>query len=660
MTSVVGFGMGHGTAPISSGFEGRLGSLRYITDLPSAFPPDSLSASDRISLGAKVLEKYGEAQFSCYQRFYRLTKEESDLIFKEAKSYEKDLVVWGPLDESAYREDVECVRSLHADAKFFLLTMKEENHRSMPVVEIEGKRYYFYSQAFKGPVVDEQYIANYDACRSQECRPDFKVVKESGRTVFLMECMGVQTPNFRDERDLMLLMDLIVRMSLSKKGLDMLPCRLAVNQGKMYCVDQKSNYGIQATEWDAFKHNLEMLKAKIQYRGYAEEGQLLVFVDKVAKGYEVDVLEKSLDNLKYVHAIDQMFPPDSLNSDQKISLAAASLRKFGSRHLVYIGRTYSLSVEDQKKAIRLAGPRLQNNIVTWDQDFRLFEELKQKTEQALQKQGLQGEFAAYLNQVGNFKFVLTVKIDGQIYVVRETDQKYIDEYQLRKEREHRPDFRVFPLEGGNFLFLAKFMGSQPVDYSDKTHVDRMIELAMHFSTGDTSTIDFNRGNLIVEGGALYYIDKDLTYAQSDNPRLENVTGVLRAIDDFFHVEHERATCKSYVKNKVRSMLDPQNPQDKKVLDFLFPPAPALSSIHDYRQFLAVMDMEKQEYRLALFDQLPIFFQTADEFLGMDQFKIAVLNKILSSDYAHVNGMDYYNLIEKRIGQLLKAFLEANK
>ncbi|HEY5260180.1 MAG TPA: hypothetical protein VIJ46_05980, partial [Rhabdochlamydiaceae bacterium] len=441
----------------------HLKSLDTVADLHQIaqhFPPPTLKPAERIQLGIQVLEKFGEAHFAFYQRTYQLTRQEHETIFSQAGAYAKGFTRWEVLDEKMCQQDVDLVRGRFKDAKFYLLTTLEENHRCMPVVEMEGKRYYFYSQAFKGPVVTADYIAQYQACQLQECRPDFQVVEGTGRTVFLMEFMGETTPNFRDEQHLDLLIELIVRKSCNKKGLDMLPCRLAIKDQKLYCVDQKHTYGDYATEVVAFKANIEMLKSKIVYRGYAEEGQLLAHVDKVAQTHLISIFEKSLASIRFGYEIPNQIPPDSLNSDEKIYLAAAALRTLGTKELFSIARDYGLSVEDQKASRALAGNSLIENTVTWDDTIPdRYKELCEKTDKFLQESQFEGKFATYLNRVGNYKDVLTVTIDDTIFVVREVDPTYIKDYESRKEREHRPDFFRFPLENGNYLFLAKFMGS---------------------------------------------------------------------------------------------------------------------------------------------------------------------------------------------------------
>ncbi len=533
----------------------HLKSLDTVADLHQIaqhFPPATLKSAERIQLGVQVLEKFGEAHFAFYQQTYQLTRQEHKTIFSQAGAYAKGFTRWEALDEKTCQQDVDLVRGRFKDAKFHLLTTLEENHRTHPIVEIEGKRYFFYSQAYKGPLVTADYIAQYQACQQQECRPDFQVVEGNGRTVFLMEFMCESTPNFRDEHHLDLLIELIVRKSSAKKGLDMLPCRLAFKNQKLYCVDQKHSYGNYATEFEAFKENIKMLKGKITYRGYAEEGQLLAHVDKVAQTHLISLFEKSLASIRFGYEIRNQIPPDSLNSDEKIYLAAAALRTLGTRGLFYVGRDYGLSVEDQKTARALAGNGLIENTVKWDDkipDF--YKELRDKTDKFLQENRLEGKFATYLNHVGNYKDVLTVAIDGAIFVVREVEPTYIKDYESRKEREHRPDFFRFPLENGNYLFLAKFMGSQTLDYSNTDHLDMIFDLALSFSGEGKDTIDFNAGNLVVEGNQLFYIDKDLTYAASELPTLTNYENILSSIDTNLHTTVDRVRSRAYIQKKLQ-------------------------------------------------------------------------------------------------------------
>ncbi len=536
----------------------RLKFLDRISDLyniATHFPSDSLDSVDRHELGIHVLEKFGEAHFPYYQRTYRLTQAEHELIFLLAGNYTKGFTRWETLDESLCKEDVSTVRSRFKDAQFYLLTNLEENERTMPIVAMEGKRYYFYSRAYKGPIVNEDYIAQYKACQEQECRPDFQVLQGESRTVFLMEFVGETAPNFRDELHLKLLIELIVRRSCNKKLLDMLPCRLALKDQKLYCVDQKLTYVDYPTEFEAFRENISTLKSKVAYRGYAEEGQLFSYIDKVAQSHLIAIFEKSIAPIQYGYEIQNKIRPDSLNSEEKIYLAAAVLKTLGTRELLFVARDYKLSVEDQKTARTLAGDGLIENTATWDDAIPPnFEELHQKTQRILQEHQLEGKFFHYTNYVGNWKGVLTVVIEDKIYVVREMDQKYIEKYKSRKEREQRPDFLSFPLEGDHLLFLTKFMGSQTLDYSNTEHLDMIFELALSFTGDEKDIIDFNTGNLVVDGNRLFYIDKDLTYAPTENPIHTNIEAIFTNINSNLHCATDRARSRIYIEKKFQEFL----------------------------------------------------------------------------------------------------------
>jgi hypothetical protein len=639
----------------STGYEKELNldNIPHLHQLTDYFSPQSLPAEERIRLGIKVLEKYGEASFSYYQGVFRLTLDEHNLIFERANHYEKDLAIWEILDEDSCREEVELIKSLYPDAKFSQLWTKEENHRTHCIVEIDGKRYYFYSKAFKGPIVDESYIAQYALCQPQESRPDFKVLTSPEKTVFLMEFVSVETPNFRNEAHLALLIGLISQFSLNKKGLDMLPCRLALEEEKIYCVDQKPNYGTYSTEIDAFKENIKALKSKIAYRGYAEEGSLLSFVDKIARSCEIQIFEKTLENLSFIHAIGQLLPPSSLHSEQKVNLVAAILRKYGTRRLAYAASVYSLSRGDQKESIRLAGDGLIKNTTVWSEEIpSCFTQMHEKAKKVFEEHGLKAQFTTYLNYVGNYKDVLTVTLDGEIFVIREVDENYIHQYQHQMEKEHRPDYRTFSLEKNSFLFLSKFMGPQTVQYENEHHLDRVIDLAFHFSENEKSTIDFNPGNLVIEGGKLFYIDKDLSYASSTHPRLTNLKGIFQSIDEYFHTEHERVRCKTDVKNKIRPLFNPDDSKDREILETFF-----LNEFKpkSFDEFLGSIDMDKREDRDRLVEKLPQFFQTMDDFRAMKGRLIFIANKILESSFVKAGGSGYYENVEKRTLKLLEAF-----
>ncbi len=635
-----------------------LDALLPLHEIATRFPTETLTSEDRVQLGIQVLEKHGEAQFAFYQRTYRLTKEEHEAIFSKAGPYARDLATWESLDENSCREDVELVRSCLPEAKFSLLWTREENYRTHPIVEIEGQRYYFYSQAHKGPIVDEQYIAEYQSCQMQECRPNFKVLTGAERTVFLMEFMGETTPNFRDESHLELLIELIVRRSFNKKGLDMLPCRLALTDEKLYCVDQKLSYCTFPTEFDAFKENIQTLKAKIEYRGYAEERYLCAYVDKIAGTHELRIFDQMVQGFPSLFALLQVFSPPLLNSEEKIHFTAAILKKFGTCDLHYIASVCHLSIEDQREAIRLAGDQIVENTVIWEDAIpNHLEEIHAKAEKVLKEHGLDGKFAVFTNQVGNYKDVLTVAIDGEVYVVYQVNEKYIEQYKLQREREHRPDFLTFPLEEGQFLFLSKFMGSQTVDYSDPQQLDQVVDLAMNFSGGEECTIDFNYGNLLIHKGLLYYIDRDLTYHRSHNPRLFNLEGIFDSIDQRLHVEHERILSKIHVKSKIRPLLDLDNPKDLEIFQAFFPEeAPSLS----FEEFLETIDFDRLEDRSRFLDHLPNLFQTRADLLESTQRLVIIKDRIRNSALSEEEGDQYYLIVGNRVLMLLENRVEAHQ
>jgi hypothetical protein len=581
---------------------------------------------------------------------------------------DKNSATWEPLDESSYIQDVEPIKRAYPGAKFYLLMTREENHRIHPIVEIEGKRYYFYSQADKGrPAVDENYIAEYEKCQKLESRPELKTLKCLDRTIALMEFIDVKTPCFRKEADLALLIDLIVQFSLNKKGLDMLPCCLAIKEGKLYCVDHKLNYVTFPTEIEAFKANIRMLKGKIGYWNRGEERQLFSFIDKAVQPHQIPIFEKMLENYSYVHTSPGSIPPSSLNSEEKVSLIAAALRKFGTTQLNWFASTYGLSIEEQKKAIELAGDRLIRNTTVWKEAGS--SKLRDKAEKVLKDNGLEGKFAMYENHVGNWKSVLTVQLDAGIFVVREVDQDYIDRYQQQKEKEHRPDYRTFPLGGNPVLFLAKFMGSQTFDYADEKHLDLVIDLALHFSKDERSVIDFNRGNLVVEEGKLHYIDKDLWHWADPmaDPRLTNLKRVFYEIKRYFHVEHERVRYKKIVEGKVKSLLKPDDPKDREILEALFPKEfkpiviePLVESFEELKlpkifssfdEFLKDINMHNEDDRKRLMRESPNYFKiTKEDLMTIPSRVCEVTLKARNSGFPQWR--EYSNSFRKKMRQFI--------
>ncbi|MBS0652264.1 MAG: hypothetical protein JSR39_01915 [Verrucomicrobia bacterium] len=531
------------------------------------FPPESLGSDGKVALGVRFLEKYGTAHFPFFQRVYQLTKEECKEIYLKSADVTDNIVTWGPLSESYCPKEAAVIRESFPMAKFHLLTNRKENTRDQPIVEIDGKKYYFYSHAFKGPVVDANYIRQFGEAQEGESRPNYTVLNGNGFTVFLMEFHGTENPEFREPEEIHQIIDLIARFSFHQKGLDMLPCRLAFDNGKLYCTDQKLNYGMFDSPWKAFQENIRMLKGKIEYRRYPEQAELFACVDRIAANYRIPLFLKTIEN-KYTHNVREMISPDSLNLEERIDLTAAILRTQGTKDLAYMAREYQLSHGEQQESIRRAGAEIKDNIVTWDSNIS-GEALSLKEE--AERVGIHGDFKMFCNRIGNYKSVLTVNLDGQIYVVRKTDPQYVEEYNRRKEREHRPDFLTFPGEGGgSVIFLSKFMGVQPIDYLNFAHLQMIVDLSNDFAEDNKSTIDFNTGNLIVSGDRLHYIDKDLTYASNENPRLYHFEWIICSIKQNLFTQSERETAEQCVKFLIRQKLDLAQPADYEIYKEIFP------------------------------------------------------------------------------------------
>lgn len=541
--------------------------LPFDMTIAEQFPPDSLPSDEKIALGIRFLEQHGTSRFPFFQRVYHLTKEECKEIYLNSKRFVDDIVTWEPLDEKSAPKEIALIRESFPLATFHLLTNHKENTRTQPIVEIDGQKYYFYSHAFKGPVVNEEYIQEFTEAQAEENRPDFQVLRGGGMTVFLMEFHGTDNPEFREPFEIMQMMDLIVQFSLRCKGLDMLPCRLAFDNGRLYCVDQKLNYVIYSSSWEAFQQNIRNLKGKIEYRGYPEQQQLLMVVDQIAADCRIPLFLKTIEG-KYTHQVPERIPPESLNREERIDLTAAVLRTSGTKDLAYMAREYQLSHADKQESMRRAGADMKENIVTWDTDIRGDSiELKEEAERA----GIGGDYKMFCNRIGNYKQVLTVNIDGQIYVVRKTNPQYVEEYIRRKEREHRPDFLTFPGEGeDSVIFLTKFMGVEPIDYLNFSHLQMIVDLSDTFAEDEQSTIDFNRGNLIVSEEGLHYIDKDLTSVKSENPRLYHFQHILQSIEGNLFTSKEQQAAVQYVKLLIRQKLDLSKASDYEILREIFP------------------------------------------------------------------------------------------
>lgn len=549
--------------------------------IPKRYPPETLSPEQRIRLGVKVLEQFGETDF-CYffQPVYHLSKEESASIFRLAKEYVKDLVTWSPLDESAYSQEIALIRGVYPAAKFWMWHNHHVNWRFMPVVEIdEGTRYFFYSDVYKGPKVTQSYVDEYAKCKNAERRPNHQVLNGKSEMVFLMELISEQSPQFNEESHLDFLMELITRFSLNKKLLDLLPCRLALKDQEVYCTDPKICYDSYETEREAFDENVKALKASIHYQGFAEEPELLACVDRLAQKYYSSIFEKDLESLPTGFTLKDEIPPERLTQDLKIDLAAAYLKRKssvfgGATSLPYIASTYGLSVEDQWEAKRRAGDEMIENTVEWKSEIRdTFVNLHFLASNTLIEHGLTATFAMYTNNpgcLGNSSPVLTVRIDEQLYVVSKCFPSDIREYKQRQAGEHRPSFRLFPLkEEGEFLLLTKFMGSELIDYSNEQHLDLLVKFIFDFSA--SGTIDFNPVNLIIHDNQLYYVDRDVEYEIKvpKNRLLNNLKELFNRIKVHLHTPEEQEKCKRYVREKIDFLLNLKDPQHREVSELFF-------------------------------------------------------------------------------------------
>ncbi|MBX3718168.1 MAG: hypothetical protein KF898_00805 [Parachlamydiales bacterium] len=569
--------------------------LPYDWAIADQFPPDSLNSEGKIALGIRFLEQHGTSRFPFFQRIYRLTQEECKEISLNSKGFIDDIVTWEPLDENSVPQEIRLIRESYPLAIFHLLTNHKENTRTQPIVEIDGKKYYFYSHAFKGPVVDEDYIQKYAVAEGEESRPHFQVLRGGGINVFLMEFHGTDNPEFREPDEIKQIINLIVQFSLCCKGLDMLPCRLAFDNGKLYCVDQKLNYGIYTSTWQAFQTNIHALKGKIEYRCYPEQQELLSLVDQIAADYRITLFLKTIEG-KYTAQVPEMIPPKSLNREERLDLTAAVLRTSGTKDLAYMARVYQLSHADKQESMRRAGMDMKDTIVTWDTDIKGDSlELKEEAERA----GIRGDYKMFCNRIGNYKSVLTVNVDGQIYVVRKTNPQYVEEYMRRKEREHRPDFLTFPGEReGSVIFLSKFMGVEPINYLNFSHLQMIVDLSDTFAEDERSTIDFNIGNLIVSEERLHYIDKDLTYTEQSNPRLYHFQYILYLIKESLFASDERQVAEQCVKHLIRQKLDLSKSSDYEIFKEIFPFQWLIGLVD-------AMDLSRSDDRKLLLEIFPI-------------------------------------------------------
>jgi len=205
----------------------------------------------------------------------------------------------------------------------------------------------------------------------------------------------------------------------------------------------------------------------------------------------------------------------------------------------------------------------------------------------------------FCNRIGNYKSVLTVNMDGQIYVVRKTNPQYVEEYMRRKEREHRPDFLTFPGEReGSVIFLSKFMGVEPINYLNFSHLQMIVDLSDTFAEDKRSTIDFNTGNLIVSEERLHYIDKDLTYAEQSNPRLYHFQHIFYSIKENLFTSDEQQVAEQCVKHLIRQKLDLSKSSDYDIFREIFPFQWLISLVDS-------MDLSRSEDRAILGEILPV-------------------------------------------------------
>lgn len=571
---------------------------RYSID--SFFKPNFLNFYERIQLGVNYLQAYGAASFDYFQRSYRLTKEEYKLIFKQAVDYKKERVEWAPLPEGEFQEEVDLIREqIPGPINFSLLSILQDNYRTLPIVHFDDKSYYFFS-------ADETYVAKYKACQESEHRPPIISLSHEGKTVVLMEFKGVHTPDFRKKRHLALLVDAVYCQSINKRVPNFNSWHWSLNDHEnfFYYIDHRFSTPICKSEIQAFIEGISDLRSSISFQGYPEESELLAYVDSIAtdsrKELEIEVekkrkidqqaelerahkreieaeaekkrlleIEAKAQKTREIHFYGEMMGDIHkgwdvfgkikkncrlpLSYDQRINIATAALIKLGKVSLFYVARDLQLSTQDQHKIVAFAGEDFVDDQTIWSPCIPVnFQALHKMAEKVLLENNLKGTFSIYVNKVGNFKDVLTVKLDDKIYVVREKSEQYVKSYARQQLKEHRPDFITFPLEGDRCLFLAEFMGAQTIDYSNTAHLDLLAELVQSFSKGEGQRIDFNTGNLVINNNRLYYIDQDLSYGKTTKFLQENMTGALQEIDDNLHTEAERRASREYLSDKLRS------------------------------------------------------------------------------------------------------------
>ncbi len=137
------------------------------------------------------------------------------------------------------------------------------------------------------------------------------------------------------------------------------------------------------------------------------------------------------------------------------------------------------------------------------------------------------EFYRYLNKTMHAKPVLFMKLAYQKYILKEVSPDFELKYNPLKDAEHRPE-AFFRKINGNTLGFFEFISDEPVDRTNLSHLEQLIDIGLNF-TRRKESYDNNPSNFVNREGRIYFIDSEIGLQSNQKQNLILMGNLLNVI-----------------------------------------------------------------------------------------------------------------------------------
>ncbi len=499
----------------------------------------TISEQEKIDLAIRAISKWGHAlskdliailkpnsstakvitdRNSQMVKLFTVQKEMSKNAMASRNSYSNfftmnALDLTSPLLET---EEAKNIKLLFPEAKFYEYTHYVGQEKTCILVEINGVKYQLTKQS-------SSYIEDYQISQPLLNRPPFRTMHLSENSyIFLQEFMGSTSPDVCNPEHLSQLAKLFATCGCHRQTVNVDRGNLIVSRGKIFYTRPKiDGCSLENAKEDNLKNLHYLIKTNV-----LSEKEREILLKQATKIFQKECL-KLEKRIKWIDLTHKMEFSKMLNyiclwepnlrydQDSAKEAMAAILQRWGSSVRENVQRYISLTAESSKA---ISGVPIAQNTVSMILLAPSSTLLKGSEATTLKQKFPNAVFYEYTNRVGNYKNVLLVEIEGKKYVVRRSKLSYIEAYKKLQQSEHRPNFIVIPSEMENsennpeseFLFLAEFIGPETIDFRNREQLALLARLGAAFAKNE-NVFDNNLGNIVVHGGQLYYIDKDLFY-----------------------------------------------------------------------------------------------------------------------------------------------------